>query len=81
MLKNRTPLDEFAKLLENPSHDLSVDVYNGNKKIQEKGVKKRKSKYTLNEIGDALFELINRFDYVVKTNNLKDLSKQKRMKK
>ena len=60
MSKKKTPLDEFAKLLENPSHDLSVEVYTEDiKVIKEPHVKKHnKPKYTLNEIGDALFEFI-----------------------
>ncbi|MCQ2796290.1 MAG: hypothetical protein MJ213_03165 [Bacilli bacterium] len=62
MIKNKTPLDEFAKLLENPSHNLSVDVYNEDVKvIKESGVKKHKSKYTLNEIGNAIMELAKSF--------------------
>ena len=51
---------------------------------------RKKNKYTLNEIGDALFEFIKttnkrfdwidaRLDYIVSANNLKDLSKNKKI--
>ncbi|MCQ2753066.1 MAG: hypothetical protein MJ206_02285 [Bacilli bacterium] len=77
MEKIRTPLDELTELLKNPPHYLSVDVYNERKKrMKRMGVKKkRKAKYTLNQlgskidqIGDALFEFIKttnaRFDLI-----------------
>lgn len=51
------------------------------KRKRMKKTRKKKNKYTLDQIGDALFAFIKRtdarLDYIVKANNLKDLPKTK----
>lgn len=75
MSKNKTPLDEFAKLLENPSHNLSVDVYNEDVKvIKEPSVKKRSNdKMTLAKLAKQMNDRFDRID--TRINNLeKDIN-------
>ncbi len=78
----------FIKLLKNPTSNLLVRVYHKRKGRRVNMINNARKKYTLNEIGDALmsfrqevnerFDRIEtRLDYIVKANNLKDLSKGK----
>lgn len=58
MSKKKTPLDEFAKLLENPSHDLSVEVYTKNKGRHEP-VNKPGPRLTLADLAEKIENLGN----------------------
>lgn len=77
MQKELVSSNELQKILKNPSPNTLHPVYYKVKGRRKKRMKKKKNKYTLDQIGDALFSLIARIDYIVKANDLKDLPKNK----